>query len=268
MKPSLRSILRLLAVAGGLATLSLGFQNCGGKGFEVANLEEALQQQNIIPEPVLGTLRFQRLAADPAACDGNEIESLIEETAAGVIQLVRKDCADLEKPLKLDIYKTSKLAHNSSFLFYEGQLFRLDPTSVTLEEGQTLDPELEYYTDGICRTEVNDNGTRRVTDVRVYQDANGKAKSKVLIGEYRGGNVLGTYKSVEMEIERNYDQDGVTLDAAVGLPEGESFSLTLETSATSIKGTIGFTKGIFGESAPAVLIDGQTTLTPNMSCYQ
>lgn len=268
MKPSFRSILRLFVVAGGLATLGLGFQNCGGKGFQVENLEEAIQQQNVVPEPLLGSLRFQRLAADPSACDGNAIDSLIEETASGVIQLVRKDCVDLEKPLKLDIYKTSKLAHNSSFLFYEGKLFRLDPASVTLDEGQALDPELEFYTEGICRTEVNDNGTRRVTDVRVYQDANGKAKAKVLIGEYRGGNVLGTYKSAEMEIERNFDENGTTLDVAVGLAEGENFSLTLEANATSIKGTISFTKGIFGDSAPAVLVEGQTTLTPNMSCYQ
>lgn len=269
MKSSFRSVIRLAAVTAGLAVMSLGFQNCAGKGFEVVNLEEALQQQSVIVDPVVNGLQFKRMAAAGAECGDDGVEAVIEETRTGAIQLLRKDCADLEKPLKLDVYKTAKFAHNPSFLVYEGKLYRLDPASVVLEEGQTPDPELEFHTQAICRNEVNDNGTRRVTDVRVFADGDGKTKAKVLLGEYRSGAVLKTYKSVEMELERKFDEDGVTQDQAVGLAEGQGFALTLvATEAGGVVGEIGFTSGIFGEDAPVVYEAGQTYLSPGMSCYQ
>lgn len=267
MKTSIRSILRVTAVAAGLVTVSLGFQNCAGKGFQVANLEEAIQQQNVEPELVIGNLKFDRKIAVSASCaDG--LEAVIEVLPTGTIQLSRKNCKNLDKPEKLDIYKTAKMAHNPSFLIYDGKLFRLDPASVTLAEGEALDPELELPTEGICRNELNELGVRRVTDVRIFKDANGKSKAKVLMGEYRSGSLSKAFKSVEMKLERVYDQDNITQDQAIGLAEGQNFALTLNHSAPAVVGEINFTKSIFGTDGPESFVDGENYLSPGMSCYQ
>lgn len=263
-RPIVRSIFRVLTAAAGLAVMSLGFQNCAGKGFEVASLEQAVELQSVNPELDLRGKLYVRGTSDTACMDG--LDAIIEETPSGNLQLIRQDCQDLAKPLRLDVYKTSKMVHDPAFLIYEDRLFRLDPTTLELAEGESPDADLLLPTTALCRNEINEGSIRRVTDVRLYQDSEGRPVAKLLMGDYRSGTLLNAYSTAMMSLERVFDEDGLTQDQAVGEGFEGVFAITLKNDATI--GDINYSKEIFGASAPAGYVDGEVYLSPDLKCYR
>lgn len=275
-RPSFKAIVRTGACFAALATLSFGFQNCAGKGFETVKLEEALEVVDPLALPKTSGVLFKRAYAAPATgaepaetvdCGADNVESLIEARADGSIYLVRENCKNLDKALKLDIYKTSYLPHNPYMMIYNDDLFRVDAATLPLEEGESLPEELNNKIEVLCRAELVDNGTRRVTDVQTWIGADSKPMVKLLIADYRNGAVVNDYKSGDLQVARTFDENKKTLDQAT-VKAPDNFSLLLDTSAVAEVAEINYTKGIFGAKPPADYIDGETYILPGISCYR